>query len=65
VAANHELRQRFEQDATQEGLPVCFPSRQLSTGQRGDGLRAAAYPKFLVKDFALMDFSAEAGMGLK
>jgi hypothetical protein len=28
-------------------------------------IAAAAYPKFLAKDFAPMDFSAEAGMTLK
>src|SRR5205807_409725 len=31
VAANNELRQRFERDAAMEGLPVYFPSRPLST----------------------------------
>src|SRR5262249_10132698 len=31
VAANSELRQSFEQEAVQEGLPVYFPSRKLST----------------------------------
>jgi N6-L-threonylcarbamoyladenine synthase len=64
VAANHELRQRFEQDSAQEGLPVYFPSRLLSTDNAAM-IAAAAYPKFLSKDFAPMDFSAEAGMGLK
>jgi len=64
VAANHALRQRFEKDAAQEGLPVYFPSRPLSTDNAAM-IAAAAYPKFLVKDFAAMDFSAEAGMGLK
>jgi hypothetical protein len=28
-------------------------------------IAAAAYPKFVAKDFAPMDFSAEAGMALK
>jgi hypothetical protein len=28
-------------------------------------IAAAAYPKFLSKDFAAMDFSAEAGMVLR
>lgn len=64
VAANHELRKRFEQDAAQQGLPVYFPSRPLSTDNAAM-IAAAAYPKFLTRDFALMDFSAEAGMGLK
>jgi N6-L-threonylcarbamoyladenine synthase len=64
VAANNELRQTFEQEAAREGLPVYFPSRPLSTDNAAM-IAAAAYPKFLVKDFAAMDFSAEAGMALK
>lgn len=64
VAANQELRQRFEQAAAMEGLPVFFPSRPLSTDNAAM-IAAAAYPKFLAREFAPMDFSAEAGMGLK
>jgi N6-L-threonylcarbamoyladenine synthase len=64
VAANNELRQRFEQEASQEGLRVYFPSRPLSTDNAAM-IAAAAYPKFLVGEFAAMDFSAEAGMVLR
>ncbi len=64
VAANQELRQRFEKDAAMDGLPVYFPSRALSTDNAAM-IAAAAYPKFLARDFAPMDLSAEAGMGLK
>jgi N6-L-threonylcarbamoyladenine synthase len=64
VAANNELRQTFEQEAAREGLPVYFPSRPLSTDNAAM-IAAAAYPKFIAKDFAAMDFSAEAGMVLK
>jgi len=64
VAANNELRQRFEQDAAMEGLPVYFPSRPLSTDNAAM-IAAAAYPKFLAREFAAMDFSAEAGMALR
>jgi N6-L-threonylcarbamoyladenine synthase len=64
VAANNELRQTFEQEAALEGLPVYFPSRPLSTDNAAM-IAAAAYPKFLAKDFAPMDFSAEAGMALR
>lgn len=64
VAANHELRQRFEQDSAMQGLPVYFPSRPLSTDNAAM-IAAAAYPKFLVQDFAAMDFSAEPGMVLR
>src|SRR5208282_2431171 len=64
VAANQELRRTFEREGAKEGLPVYFPSRQLSTDNAAM-IAAAAYPKFLAKDFAAMDFSAEAGMVLR
>jgi N6-L-threonylcarbamoyladenine synthase len=64
VAANSELRQTFERDGAKEGVPVYFPSRPLSTDNAAM-IAAAAYPKFLAKDFAPMDFSAEAAMALE
>jgi len=64
VAANQELRGTFEREGAKQGLPVFFPSRPLSTDNAAM-IAAAAYPKFLAKDFAAMDFSAEAGMVLK
>lgn len=64
VAANAELRQTFEREAAREGLPVFFPSRPLATDNAAM-IAAAAYPKFLAKDFAPMDFSAEAGLMLR
>jgi N6-L-threonylcarbamoyladenine synthase len=64
VAANNELRQTFERESAKEGLPVYFPSRPLSTDNAAM-IAAAAYPKFLMKDFASMDFSAEAGLILR
>jgi N6-L-threonylcarbamoyladenine synthase len=64
VAANQELRGTFEREGAKQGLPVFFPSRPLSTDNAAM-IAAAAYPKFLAKDFAPMDFSAEAGMTLK
>jgi N6-L-threonylcarbamoyladenine synthase len=64
VAANNELRKTFEQEAAREGLPVYFPSRPLSTDNAAM-IAAAAYPKFVARDFAEMDFSAEAGMALR
>ena len=63
VAANSELRSTFELASAQEGLPVYFPSRPLSTDNAAM-IAAAAYPKFLARDFAPMDFSAEAGLVL-
>ncbi|HEV2947033.1 MAG TPA: hypothetical protein VGX70_06635, partial [Gemmataceae bacterium] len=64
VAANNKLRLRFEREAAKIGLPVYFPSRPLSTDNAAM-IAAAAYPKFLLKDFAAMDFSAESGLALK
>ena len=64
VAANGELRQTFEREAAMQGLPVFFPSRPLSTDNAAM-IAAAAYPKWLAKDFAEMNFSAEAGLALR
>jgi N6-L-threonylcarbamoyladenine synthase len=64
VAANQELRRTFEREGAKQGLPVYFPSRPLSTDNAAM-IAAAAYPKFLLKDFAAMDFSAEAGLLLR
>src|SRR5271165_2020646 len=64
VAANSELRSTFEREGAQEGVPVFFPSLALSTDNAAM-IAAAAYPKFLAKDFAAMDFSAEASLVLR
>jgi N6-L-threonylcarbamoyladenine synthase len=64
VAANRELRAAFEREAGMHGLPVFFPSRALSTDNAAM-IAAAAFPKFLRKEFVAMDFSAEAGMRLR
>jgi len=64
VAANQELRRTFEEEGAKQGLQVYFPSRPLSTDNAAM-IAAAAYPKFLSKDLAAMDFSAEAGMILR
>ena len=63
VAANNELRTTFEREASMQGLPVYFPSRPLSTDNAAM-IAAAAYPKFLARDLAAMEFSAEAGLVL-
>ena len=64
VAANNQLRATFEREGAKQGLPVYFPSRPLSTDNAAM-IAAAAYPKFLAKDFAPMDFTAEAGLALR
>jgi N6-L-threonylcarbamoyladenine synthase len=64
VAANGELRETFEREAAEQGVPVFFPSRPLSTDNAAM-IAAAAYPKFVAQQFAPMDFSAEVGMALR
>jgi N6-L-threonylcarbamoyladenine synthase len=64
VAANSELRESFERAGAEVGITVYFPSRPLSTDNAAM-IAAAAYPKFLSRDFAPMDISAEAGMVLR
>ncbi len=64
VAANNELRKTFERESAKAGFPVYFPSRPLSTDNAAM-IAAAAYPKFLAKDFAAMDFSAEPSLVLR
>jgi N6-L-threonylcarbamoyladenine synthase len=64
VAANNELRKTFEREGASAGLGVYFPSRPLSTDNAAM-IAAAAYPKFLAKEFAAADFCAEAGMKLR
>jgi len=64
VAANSELRETFVREAANEGLPVYFPSRKLSTDNAAM-IAAGAYPKWLAKEFAKADFSAEASLALR
>lgn len=64
VAANSELRATFERRSAEEGLPVYFPSRPLSTDNAAM-IAAAAYPKWLAQDFADAELSAEASLPLR
>jgi N6-L-threonylcarbamoyladenine synthase len=64
VAANSELRETFTRQAANEGLPVYFPSRKLSTDNAAM-IATAAYPKWLAQDFADAEFSAEASLVLR
>ena len=57
VAANSELRRRFQSEATRRGLPVAFPSFALSTDNAAM-IAAAAWPKFLTQNFAPEDLTA-------
>jgi N6-L-threonylcarbamoyladenine synthase len=57
VAANSELRRRFQSEAARRGLPVAFPSFALSTDNAAM-IAAAAWPKFLAHNFAPEDLTA-------
>ncbi len=64
VAANSELRKSFQARAAEEGVPVYFPSRKLSTDNAAM-IAAAAYPRFLAGEFAEAEFSADAALRLR
>ncbi len=51
VAANRELRRRFQAEADKRGLPVAFPSLALSTDNAAM-IAAAAWSKFVLGKFA-------------
>ncbi|WP_188758957.1 tRNA (adenosine(37)-N6)-threonylcarbamoyltransferase complex transferase subunit TsaD [Edaphobacter acidisoli] len=57
VAANRELRRRFQAEADRRSLPVAFPSLALSTDNAAM-IAAAAWPKFLAGNFAPEDLGA-------
>jgi N6-L-threonylcarbamoyladenine synthase len=57
VAANSELRLRFQAEADRRGLPIAFPSPALSTDNAAM-IAAAAWPKLLAHDFAPEDLGA-------
>jgi N6-L-threonylcarbamoyladenine synthase len=63
VAANRELRRRFELEAGRRGLHVFFPSRALSTDNAAM-IAAAAFPKFLAGETASTELNAEAVLPL-
>jgi N6-L-threonylcarbamoyladenine synthase len=63
VAANSELRRTFEARAAGEGVTVLFPSRKLSTDNAAM-IAAAAYPRFLAKEFAVAEVSSEPALRL-
>ncbi len=63
VAANSELRGAFDTRAAEEGIPVLFPSRKLSTDNAAM-IAAAAYPRFLAGEFAAADVSSDPALRL-
>ncbi|HEV2489876.1 MAG TPA: tRNA (adenosine(37)-N6)-threonylcarbamoyltransferase complex transferase subunit TsaD [Candidatus Acidoferrales bacterium] len=66
VAANSELRARFETEAGKRGLEVFFPSRPLSTDNAAM-IAAAAYPKFVAGERAdaLLNAKANFPLGIR
>ena len=63
VAANSQLRTTFEERAKSRGVEVFFPSRALSTDNAAM-IAAAAYPRFLAKDFADSSLNANPSLAL-
>jgi N6-L-threonylcarbamoyladenine synthase len=63
VAANRELRVRLTAEAADRGLPVAFPSLSLSTDNAAM-IAAAAWPKWLNRDFAPEKLTAEPSLRL-
>ncbi len=63
VAANRELRARFAAEAERQGVPIAFPTMALSTDNAAM-IAAAAWPKFLTREFAAWDVTPDAGLRL-
>jgi tRNA N6-adenosine threonylcarbamoyltransferase len=63
VAANSQLRTTFKERASAAGLKVFFPSRALSTDNAAM-IAAAAYPRFVQRQFADSKLNATANMPL-
>jgi N6-L-threonylcarbamoyladenine synthase len=63
VAANRELRERFEAEAARRGIAVSFPTLALSTDNAAM-IAAAAWPRFAACEFASPDLSANPSLAL-
>jgi N6-L-threonylcarbamoyladenine synthase len=63
VAANSELRRRFLVEGGKRALSVAFPTLALSTDNAAM-IAAAAWPKWIARDFASEDLSAEPSLAL-
>jgi N6-L-threonylcarbamoyladenine synthase len=57
VAANRELRVRFTAEAADHGIPVAFPTPAMATDNAAM-IAAAAWPRFLARDFASLELEA-------
>jgi N6-L-threonylcarbamoyladenine synthase len=63
VAANRELRVRFTAEAGERGLPVAFPTPAMSTDNAAM-IAAAAWPRFVAREFAGLDLEANPRLQL-
>jgi N6-L-threonylcarbamoyladenine synthase len=63
VAANRELRSRFTAEAASHGLAIAFPTIALSTDNAAM-IGAAAWPRFLAREFAPLDLTADPSLAL-
>ena len=63
VAANRELRSRFQAEAARRNLHVAFPALALSTDNAAM-IAAAAWPRLEAKDFADQSLSADPSLAL-
>lgn len=63
VAANRELRARFTAEATRHNASVSFPTLALSTDNAAM-IAAAAWPRFVAKEFAPASLSADPSQAL-
>jgi N6-L-threonylcarbamoyladenine synthase len=64
VAANRALRASLEERAPESGVQVLFPARAMSTDNAAM-IAAAAYPKWIAKEFAGLELTAEADLTLR
>ncbi len=63
VAANRELRERFTREAASRGTRILFPTLALSTDNAAM-IAAAAWPRFLKREFAPAALSADPSLAL-
>ena len=63
VAANRELRARFAAESAVRGASISFPTLALSTDNAAM-IAAAAWPRFVAKDFASSELSANPSLAL-
>jgi len=63
VAANRELRTRFTAESARRNVSVSFPTLALSTDNAAM-IAAAAWPRFVAKEFASSELSADPSLAL-